>query len=79
MGAKNGGDWSIDMGNGVYEESTSISSHIFYRLFSTGEYGFRTRRMAGVRKLFGRHKDVEVKLPQLRDHSCTLNRESKGG
>ena len=67
------------MDNEVYEEFTSVSGHICYRLFSTGEDGFRIRKMAGVQKLSGRHKDFEDKFPQLRDYSCTPDGESKGG
>ena len=67
------------MGDRVYEEFTSISGYICYRLFSIGEDGFRTRRVVGVWKLSGWYKDVEDMFPQLRDHSCTPNGESKGG
>ena len=41
-------DGSVNMDNGVYEEFTSISSHVCYGLFSIGEDRFRTKRMAGV-------------------------------
>ena len=58
------------MGYGVYEEFTSVSGYVFYGLFSIGEDGFRTRRMTGVWKLYGRHKKFEDKFPQLRDYSC---------
>ena len=64
-------DGSADMGNGVYEELTPVSGHVCYRLFSIGEDGFRTRRMTGVWKLSGRHKNFKNKFPQLWDHSCT--------
>ena len=36
------------MSNGMYEEFTSVSGYFCYGLFSIGEDGFVTRRMAGV-------------------------------
>ena len=52
------------MGNEVYEELISVSGHVYYGLFSIGEDGFWIRKMAGILKLFGRHKSFEEKFPQ---------------
>ena len=67
------------MGNGMYEELTSISGYICNGLFSIGEDGFGTKRMTSFCKLFKRYKDPERKLLQLNDHSCTTNTKFKGG
>ena len=67
------------MGNGIYEEFAAISGHVCDELFSIGEDGFRTKRMASIWKLPGGYQNSEGKLPQLRDHSCTSNEEFKGG
>nr|VDD52036.1 unnamed protein product [Brassica oleracea] len=46
----------------MHEEFTSISGYICNGLFSIGEDGFGTRRMASFCKLFGRHQDPEREL-----------------
>ena len=67
------------MDNGVYEEFTSVSSHVCNELFSIGDDGFETRRIASVCKLFGRYQEFERKFSKLIDHSCTSDGKFKGG
>ena len=66
------------MGNWVYEEFASVSSHVCNKLFSICENGFETKRMASVLNVSGRHWDFESKFPKLGDHSCTSDGEFKG-
>ena len=49
------GDRSTNLGNGMYEKITSISGYVCNGLFSIGEDGFGTRRMASICELFGRY------------------------
>ena len=57
----------------MHEELALVSGHICNGLFSVGEDGFRTRKIARFGKLFRKYQDPERKLLQLRDHSCTKN------
>ena len=67
------------MSNGVYEKFATVLSHVCNGLFSIGKDGFGTRRMASVWMLSWRYQNFEELLPQLRDHLCTPDEESKGG
>ncbi|CAG7889584.1 unnamed protein product, partial [Brassica rapa] len=58
---------------------TSISGYVCNGLFSIGEDGFGTRRVASFCKLFGRHQKSESKFPPIRDRPCTKSAEYKGG
>ena len=72
------GSGSANLDSGMYEEFKAISDHFCDGLFSIGKDGFRTRRMAIIWQLPGRHQAFEKKLLKLRDHSCTSDGESKG-
>ena len=71
-------DESFTMGNGMYEKLTTISGYVCNRLFSIGEDGFRTRRIASVCKLFGGYKQSEREVFPSRDYLCTKNVEQEG-
>ena len=73
------GNGSIDVGNVMHEEFTSVLGYFCYGLFLIGEDGFGTKWMTGVWELPARHKDTEDKFYQLSDHSCTPDGEPKGG
>ena len=73
------GGGGFDLGNGMYEELMTVSGYVCNGLFSIGEDGFGTRRMASFRKLSGRYQASSEKLPQLRYCSCTSDGESTGG
>lgn len=70
---------SINLDNKVYEKLTSVSSHVWNKLFSNGEDDFRNKRMTNVYKLFGRYQDLERMFLQFRDHSYTSDGKYKGG
>ena len=72
-------DGSATMGNGMHEKLTTILGYVCNTLFSIGEDGFRTRRMASVCKLFGIYKEPEREFSPCRDYLCTKNAEQKGG
>ena len=71
-------DRGSHMGNGMHEESSTDLCYFCNGLCSIGEDGFGTRRVASLCKLFGRHKVLEEKFQQLRDHSYTTDTELKG-
>ena len=74
-----GGGGGINLGNGKYEEFKTVLGYVCNRLFSIGEDGFGTRRMASIWKLPGRHKAFKKKFPQLRHRSCTPDGEPTSG
>ena len=49
------GGGGINLGNGMYEEFKTVSGYVCNGLFSIGEDGFGTKRMASIWKLPGRH------------------------
>ena len=67
------------MGNEVYEESATASSYVCNGLFSIGEDGFGTRRMASVWVFSREHQNFKRLLPQFIARSCTSNEEFNGG
>ena len=67
------------MGYGMYEESMSIPGYVCNGLFSIGEDGFGTRRVASFCKLFGRYQKSERELHTIRDYTCTKDAKYKGG
>ena len=73
------GGRGVDLGNGMYEELTTVSGYVCNGLFSIGEDGFGTRRMASIWKLSGRYQPFTKKFPQLRHRSCISNGEPTGG
>ena len=73
------GGRGFDLGNGMYEEFKTVTGNVCDGLFSIGEDGFGTRRMASIRKLFGRYQTSQKKFPQLRHRSCSSDGEPSGG
>ena len=73
------GGRGIDLGNGMYEEFKTVSGNVCNGLFSIREDGFRTRRMASIWKLSGRHQASQRKFLQLRHRPCTSDGEPSGG
>ena len=67
------------MSNGMYEELKRIPSYVCKGLFSIGEDGFGTRRMAGFCKLFGRYQDSEREFYTFRNYTRTKDAKYKGG
>ena len=49
------GDGGINLGNGMHEKFKTVSGYVCNGLFSIGEDGFGTRRMASIWKLPGRY------------------------
>ena len=69
----------INLDNEMYEEFKTVSGYVCNRLFSIGEDGFGTGRMAIIWNLYGRHQAFKKKLSQLKNRSCTQGGEPKGG
>ena len=59
-------DGGATMEYGMYEKFTIISGYVCNRLFSIGEDGFGTRRMASFCKLFGRYQESEREFHTIR-------------
>ena len=73
------GGGSLNLDNGMYEEFKTVSCDVCNGLFSIGEDGFGTRRVASFCKLFGRYQESERELHTIRDYTCTKNAKYKGG
>ena len=73
------GGGGFDLGNRMYEEFKTVSSYFCNGLFSIGEDGFRTRRIARLCSLLGRSEDPERKFSKLRNHSYIEDAQYKGG
>lgn len=72
-------DRSIIVDNGVYEEFTSVSDHIYNGLFSISEDGFRTKRITHFCKLFRRYQNFPKKFHQLRNYLYTTGAQHNDG
>ena len=70
-------DGSTTLGNGMYEELTSISGYVCNGLFSIGEDSFGTRRMTTFCKLFGIYYYPGRKFSPIKDRPCTKNAKFK--
>lgn len=62
------GSWSPHLGN---EKFKAVSRHVCNGLFSNGEDGFGTRKIACFCKLFGRYQDTKEKFQSFKAHSYT--------
>ena len=67
------------MGYGMYEKFKTISGYVCNGLFSIGEDGFETRRIASFCKLFGGYQESAREFHTLRDYSCPKNAKYEGG
>ena len=62
----------------MYEKFKTVYGYICNGLFSINEYGFGSKRMTSICKLFGGYQDFEEKFQQPRARSYTTDAKLKG-
>lgn len=71
--------WGFYMGDGMYDKTSTVLRDFCNKLFSVGEYSFRTRRMTCLCNIYWINSTSATKLQLFRDKACTLDSKHNAG